>query len=64
MHPKYSPIVCPISFAQKFRLVLYISKLKGATLLVVKASIWGVVEVLEYFGEGTTKLAQYKKINI
>jgi hypothetical protein len=29
--------------------------------LVVKASIWGVVEVLENFGEGTTKLAHYKK---
>jgi hypothetical protein len=51
-------IVCLISFAKKYELVWYVVKLKESHFhiigLVVKASWWGALKILEFFVKGQT----------
>jgi len=55
MHPKYCPKVCPLSFVGLLLCIRTKGKHTQSTLLVVKASIWGVLDVLEIFVKGQPK---------
>jgi hypothetical protein len=58
-------IICLIPFAQKCGHVLHISEPIGSHLnrivLVIKACIWGALNLFIYFREGPIKVAHYKK---
>ncbi len=67
VHSKYSPIntiVCPMSFIRKYRLVLWIIKLKGSCshiiMLVVKIYIFKKHKFFKFYWERLIKVA-FKK---